>query len=197
MVIKIEDIYGLHKGFDLTLKPGFTALVGPNGAGKMTLLSQIKTYADQNNIHVWQYSNRREGRHMAEAAAMENRLDFVAASLTASEGEQVAMHFGYTIKDLRGFVLTASSPIFILLDAIDSGASIDRARELRKFFDLIIDTEADREVYIIMAVNHFELARNTDCVHVRTGEHMTFPDYETYASFIEYAVKHPPLGMEI
>lgn len=184
MVIKIEDVYNLHKGFDLTLKPGFTALVGPNGAGKTTLLSQLKTYANQNNIPVWHYSNRREGRHMAEAAALENRLDFVAASLTASEGEQVAMHFRYTIRSLPGFVRIASGPVFILLDAIDSGASIDRARKLREFFDYVIDTEADREVYIIMAVNHFELARNADCVHTRTGEHMTFPDYETYARFI-------------
>lgn len=184
MVIKIEDIYGLHKGFDLTLKPGFTALVGPNGAGKTTLLSQIKTYADQNNIPVWQYSNRREGRLMTDAAALKNCLDFVASSLTSSEGEQVAMHFGEAIKDLRGFIREASGPVFVLLDAIDSGASIDRASELRKFFDLIIDTEADREVYIIMAVNHFELARNTDCIHVQTGEHMTFTGYETYASFI-------------
>lgn len=184
MTIKIEDIYGLHKGFDLTLKPGFTALVGPNGAGKTTLLSQLKTYANQNNIPVWHYSNKIEGKHMADAAALKNRLDFVAASLTASEGEQVAMHFGEAIKDLRGFIREASGPVFILLDAVDSGASIDRARELRKFFDLIIDTEADREVYIIMAVNHFELARNADCVHARTGEHMTFPDYETYARFI-------------
>lgn len=184
MVIKIEDVYDLHKGFNLTLKPGFTALVGPNGAGKTTLLSQIKTYADQNNIPVWQYSNRREGRLMTDAAALKNRLDFVASSLTSSEGEQVAIHFGESIKDLRKFIREASSPVFVLLDAIDSGASIDRAKELRDFFHLVIKTETDREVYIIMAVNHFELARSTDCVHARTGEHITFHDYETYAGFI-------------
>lgn len=74
-----------------------------------------------------------------------------------------------------------------VLDAIDSGASIDRARDIRNLFDLIYKNDISKgvEVYIVMAVNHYELAKSpSDCVNVRNGKHMVFGSYERYAEFI-------------
>ena len=34
MRFKVKDWYNLHNGFYVNLRPGYTALVGPNGAGK-------------------------------------------------------------------------------------------------------------------------------------------------------------------
>lgn len=183
--IKIDDWYDLHNGFTLTLRPGYTAIVGPNGAGKTTLLSQIKQYAENNDIPVWNYSNTREGQMANDKYALAGKMELVATNMISSEGEQVAMNFGQAVSNLGRFVTKTKGTIIILLDAIDSGASIDRAREIKNLFDMILENEKSREVYIIMAVNHYELAKAPiDCVHARNGNHRVFIDYDTYADFI-------------
>ena len=68
-------------------------------------------------------------------------------------------------------------------------ASIDRTRELMGLFELIERDAgvqpggAEHEVYILAAVNNYEMASRR-CVNVRTGESMTFGGYGEYASFI-------------
>lgn len=183
--IKIDDIHDIHKGFNLTLNPGFTALVGPNGAGKTTLLGQIKDFAVQNQIPVWKYSNAYEGRLANDKYALAGKMELVATIMVSSEGEQVAINFGQAVSELGRFVTKTKGTIIILLDAIDSGASIDRARDIRDLFEMILENEKGRDVYIIMAVNHYELAKApVDCVNVRTGERLTFDSYDSYADFI-------------
>lgn len=183
--IKIDDWYDLHNGFTLTLKPGYTALVGPNGAGKTTLLRQIKQYAENNDIPVWEYSNTRDGQMANDKYALAGKMELVATNMVSSEGEQVAINFGEAVSNLGRFVTKTEGTIIILLDAIDSGASIDRARDIKDLFHMIIGNEKNREVYIVMAVNHYELAKSpTDCVHARTGKHLTFDNYDEYADFV-------------
>lgn len=189
--IKIEDWYNLHKGFQLTLEPGYTALVGPNGAGKTTILSQLQEYAKEKGIRVWEYSNLRDGGHVAANQYMfSGNIEGFAASTTCSEGEYLAYNFANQVKAMAQAVKQAGSakqPILILLDAIDSGASIDRARELMGFLNNVCETEFKNgvELYIVMAVNHYELAKApTNCINVRTGEPIRFDSYDTYADFI-------------
>lgn len=189
--IFVEDWHDLHKGFSLELEPGFTALVGPNGAGKTTMLQQIKEHARKDGIEVWEYSNVRDGGQMARSQyQLAGDIANLAASLTASEGENVALNFSNKVGELGARVRRAAAekkPLIVLLDAIDSGASIDRARELRGLFDLIYEQDISKgaEVYIVMAVNSYELAKDpADCVNVRTGKHMRFRSYDTYAKFV-------------
>lgn len=189
--MKIEDRYDLHHGFTLTISPGFTALVGPNGAGKTTLLQQIKEYADREKIDVWEYSNLRDGGRAAiERYTLYGNVQNIAAAMMSSEGECVALNFGNRVGALGQTVrhhVKAEKPLIVLLDSIDSGVSIDRARELRGLFDLIVehDISEGAEIYIIMAVNHYEIANApVDCVNVRNGKHMKFDSYDKYAEFI-------------
>lgn len=183
--IKINDWYGLHDGFTLTLKPGYTAIVGPNGAGKTTLLNQIKQYAEGQGIPVWEYSNVRDGQMANDKYALAGKMELVATNMVSSEGEQVAINFGQAVSALGRFVTKTKGTIVILLDAIDSGASIDRARDIRDLFDMVLENEKGRDVYIIMAVNHYELAKApADCVHARTGGHLAFDSYDAYADFV-------------
>lgn len=198
MQIKIEDWHNLHNGIALTLKPGFTAFVGPNGAGKTTLLLQVEEYAKKEKIAVWKYSNLINGGNGARQQYLEQgEMDYLMASAIGSEGEQVAMNFSRMVRDLGNTVRSAvlkHQPLIVLLDAIDSGASIDRARELRDLFDLIEkDTLNNAEIYILMAVNHYELAKTpTDCVNARTGQHISFNSYDEYADFIcSFEEKYP------
>ncbi len=190
MIIHIDDEYDLHKGFDLTLEPGYTALVGPNGAGKTTLLFQLKEYAKEHKIRVWEYSNLVDGGGFARQAYLNHGLtEQLAASIMASEGEQVAMNFSERVGDLGATVrasVASDETLFVLLDAIDSGASIDRARDIMDLFGIMYEHDISKgaKVYVVMAVNHYELVRGADCVNVRTGDHIRFGSYEEYADFI-------------
>lgn len=191
MKIFIEDWYDLHKGFTLEIEPGFTALVGPNGAGKTTVLRQIKGYADREGIETWEYSNVLDGGQAAKSRyQFTGDFENLASALMASEGENVALNFSNRVGELGRLVRQAAEEkrqLIVLLDAIDSGASIDRARELRGLFDLIYeqDISKETEVYIIMAVNSYELAKEpADCVNVRNGKHMQFRSYDSYAKFV-------------
>ena len=189
--VKIEDWYNLHKGFQLTLEPGYTALVGPNGAGKTTILSQLREFAKKEGIRFWEYSNLRDGGHVAANQYMfSGNIEGFAASTTCSEGEYLAYNFANQVKAMAQAVKQAGStkqPILVLLDAIDSGASIDRARELMGFLNNVCKTEFKNgvELYIVMAVNHYELAKApVNCINVRTGEPIRFDSYDAYADFI-------------
>ena len=191
LVMKIEDYFGLHRGFELRLNKGFTALVGPNGAGKTVLLSQIKAFADKNKIKVWEYSNIKDGGHFAMQRYMyHGDGSYLATALTSSEGEQVALNFSKEVYNLGGVVADARKadiPVVVLIDGVDSGASIDRVKELRDLFKMIQDTEImnGAKLYLIMAVNQYELVKDgIDCVNVRTGEHLGFKAYDEYSEFI-------------
>ena len=187
----IEDWYDLHKGFVIEIKPGFTALVGPNGAGKTTLLHQIRKYADKTGIKTWEYSDILDGGQAARSQYQLNGdFESLASSLMASEGENLAMNFSNKVGELGMLVrktVIEKQPLIVLLDAIDSGASIDRARALRDLFDLVYeqDVSSGADVYIIMAVNNYELAKApVDCVNVRNGKHRIFKTYDSYAKFV-------------
>lgn len=189
--IEIKDWYDLHKGYTLALEPGLTFLVGPNGAGKTTLLSQIADYAKTNNIGLWQYDNLHDGgQHAADQYTLRGDFAKVATAMTASEGENVALNFGNRVGEMGqriGQAISAHQPLIILLDAIDSGASIDRARELAQFLSFVCDKDikGTAEIYIIVAANHYELVKApARCINVRTGGLETFPSYDKYAEFI-------------
>ena len=174
---------------------------GPNGAGKTTLLRQIKEFAEREGIAVWKYSNLLDGGAWAkEKYAQANDFASLAAAITGSEGECVAMNFSNSVGKLGQAVrnaVGAGKPLVVLLDAIDSGASVDRARDLRDlraFLDMVheADISTGAEIYIVMAVNDYELAKApADCVDVRNGEHMDFKTYDEYADFIcSYTKRH-------
>lgn len=187
MKINIKDVFGIHSGYTLDLQPGYTPLVGPNGAGKTTLLHQLRDYAKAHGILVFEYSNLSDGGGVARQSYMfRGDASLFAASVFSSEGEQIALNFGEAVRKLGAAVKDAQTqgrPLFILLDALDSGASIDRIRELRSFFELVCQ-DAGETAYIICASNSYELVRSVPAVNVRTGERITFKDYDEYADFV-------------
>ena len=171
---KIPDWYGIHSGFNLLLRPGYTALVGPNGAGKTTLLLQLEEIAKERGYEVFHYSNLRDGGENARQQYLrEGRLDYLATRIG-----------GLVRKSVE-----SNTPLFILLDGLDSGASIDRNRELMGLFRLmerdagVMPGGTEHELYIVAAVNSYELARYS-CVDVRTGESLSFGNYADYAKYI-------------
>ena len=74
----------------------------------------------------------------------------------------------------------------LLFDAVDSGLSVDSIIEVKAMFDAIIEDSPNYEIniYIVIAANEYELARNSDCFDVNKGKYIRFDDYEDYRKFI-------------
>lgn len=74
----------------------------------------------------------------------------------------------------------------LLFDAVDSGLSVDSIVELKDMFDLILkdSKQFNVNVYLIIAANEYELAREANCFDVNRGKYIKFKDYEDYRDFI-------------
>lgn len=193
MIVHIDDWFDIHKGFDLELTSGYTPLVGPNGAGKTTLLRQLgEKFQHNNNFKVFKYNNYSEGGKQAmqkQLACSSSDISYLATLATSSEGEQIAMNFGQECKKLGQAVAeckTEGKNLLVLLDAIDSGASIDRLKDYISLFDMVANdcVKSGLDCYILVAVNSYELVKDRVCKDVRTGKDVTFKSYEDYSNYI-------------
>ena len=145
----------------VAIKPGFTVLVGCNGAGKTTLLRNIESELKKENIPCHLFDNLHDGGANAKSkAALDDDWAFVATSTAASEGENINMNIGNLAKKLKKFMVTGrisdrftrlldafskasgdecktpeTKERWLLLDAIDSGFSIDNVIETKVFLE--------------------------------------------------------------
>lgn len=203
---------------EIELKPGLTVLVGCNGAGKTTLLLNIKEVCKQDKIPCIEYDNLRDGGSNAMGSVFYGG-DFNEGIylFSSSEGECIKANLGRKAKTFQefiqnGFVKDEAYKFFkvfsnsedevieskdrvFLFDAVDSGLSVDSIVEIKDLFDLILDDYADSDynLYIIIAANEYELARNTDCFDVNAGKYIKFTDYEEYRDFILKSRKNKEL----
>lgn len=192
-VIKLEQDYycmdeKIYTKNEVEIKPGFTVLVGCNGSGKSTLLHQIESQLENEEIKFFSYDNYHEGGSRAkDSANFFGEMDFLAQAIMSSEGEEISLNFGKVASKLGYYIRNKYSDekeFWILLDAIDSGLSVDNVIEFKDLFNMILKTETDKTVYILVSANEYELARNEQCLDVRNCEYITFNDYEEFREFI-------------
>lgn len=190
----VDDKIKMYKKKYASFKPGVTVLVGCNGAGKSTLMWQIKESiknTKDDSILLLDYNNITDGQRttMSKNMMMGNMVE-LATQFQSSEGENIiinmnnlATKIGYCMhkyKENPGY-----NKYVILLDAVDSGLSIDNMVYLKKFFNVVIkDSPEDKPVYIILSTNSYEFARDMSCYDIMEGEYITFKDYEEYREFI-------------
>lgn len=197
-----EEGEKIFKKSSITIQPGVTVLVGCNGAGKTTLLRHMENALKKEEIPCVKYDNLHEGaRNAVSEAAFFKDFGLVAQLMCSSEGENISLNVGMFATKLRKFINTGKTktrlPVFhennnenesnerwILFDAIDSGLSIDNIMEIKDLFNLIIEDGVEKEVYIIVSANAYELARGEQCFDVYDGKYITFSDYEDYRKFI-------------
>lgn len=185
-----NDKERLYQNRMITINPGVTVLVGCNGSGKSTLLRQISGALRRDKISVFEYDNYREGGYSArEVAGHGDDMNLFATLLTSSEGEQIVLNMGTVAQRIGQFVKKhrGEKQIWVLLDALDSGLSIDNIDELIGLFDLIVsDNREQSEVYIVISSNAYELCRSTSthCFDVTNGKYVKFLNYEEYRDFI-------------
>ncbi len=78
-----------------------------------------------------------------------------------------------------------SNERWILLDAVDSGLSVDNIVDLKNdLFNTILKYNFGKEIYIVVSANEYEMARESNCFDVYSGKYITFKDYEDYRNFI-------------
>lgn len=172
----------------ITLEEGLTVLTGCNGYGKTTLLMNIEEFCKENHIPVFLYDDTKDGRHNAlDSATFQGNYGLLFNLITSSEGETMKISFGNTVAKVRDFIQNGDErQKVILLDAIDSGMSIDAIVEMKSLFNLMMKDAkcAGVELYIIISANGYELARKSKCFDVMKGEYIEFKDYEDYRRFI-------------
>lgn len=208
-----KDPYG--EGFDtckseqVTIHSGLTVLVGCNGAGKSTLLRNIEDELKKNKIPYYSFDNLSDGGSRArENAAFEEDFTFLATSANSSEGENITMNIGTLFSKLKEFMRTGrvesrttklidalsgeeykapeTKERWLLLDAIDSGYSIDNVVAVKNVLKLTINNFKlnGYDLFIVTSANEYELANGEDCFDINAGEYVKFKDYEDFKAFI-------------
>lgn len=201
MIFEIEDKnYYDRKLFDkksFEIQPGITFLVGPNGSGKSTLLRHIKStieirnreYNEGEKIPVIFYDNNSEGGSAARSNyGFYGNIMALAESFSSSEGENVKNDMcNILVSEMHKRIHKSNcKEAFILLDGIDSGVSIDQIRDFKDFFDFVLSKEPDKNIYIVISANSFEMVRDERCICATTLTEKTF---KTYGNFERYIMK--------
>jgi len=195
----------------VSLPEGVTILVGCNGAGKTTMLQTIKEQTRKKDIPTILFDNKEENEHKYyEEFMYSNQMSKMATMFLSSEGEQIGFKIGELCRKIYTFLKAGEysrdrfsdvfcsafgneeekKPLpkkrFILLDAVDSGFSIDNMDEVKGVFNMMIEDakQMGLELYIVVSTNSYEFARNMNCLDVIRGEFRTFKDYEDYREFI-------------
>ena len=191
------------------INPGITMLIGPNGSGKTTALSQIRSlFSTQNDlVKKWNqidkndsirdlyssylYDNVYEETFTKSTWGATEHIDRVAKTFENSEGQNMYDYLYYKINEIGQAVTKAiknnRKGIFLLFDGLDSGLSLDVINIIRKsVLEFIIETEMNRsilEVYIVCSANSYEFCNNYDCIDVTNQKHIVFTNYEYYSKY--------------
>lgn len=214
-----ED-FNIFKKRTITLKPGLTVLVGCNGMGKSTMLHQLAEILKEEEIPFIKFDNLNDGgsRSVQEAAFYGN-FDFVSASFSSSEGENIVLNLTQLARKIIPFIKTGEegkrrkdiSRVFreaagvedneevkeipkerwILLDAVDSGLSIDNVLDMKEYlFSPIFEHSNGNDIYIVVSANEYEMANGEQCFDVYNGKYVTFKNYDEFREFIIETRKH-------
>lgn len=187
-----QDYYGedikMYQKSEIILESGLTVLVGCNGAGKTTLLKQIEENLKKENIPYLYFDNLHDGSsHARSEEAFYGNFEFVAQSMWSSEGENIVMSLVRFARKIGDFFKNNkdNNELWILLDAIDSGLSVDAIVDLKEgFFGTIFERNPDKEIYIVSAANEYELARGEKCFDVINCRYISIKSYERYRNVI-------------
>ena len=186
-----ENVAIFKKG-TVQIESGLTILVGCNGSGKTTLIDVIMNDLEKGEISYKCFDNLNQGGSYARDMAMyRHDMAFLATAVCSSEGENIIMNIGRLAGQVGDMVRAAKNAgeqeVWLLLDAIDSGLSIDNIISLKQLlFKTMIDDCRNEgiEPYIVVAANEYELACGENCFDVYSGKYLKFRDYDDYRKFI-------------
>ena len=172
-----------------SFRPGISILVGCNGSGKSTAFRYIQDILEENDIPVFKYSNFTDGGNTArESALFYGNLNLLAEQITSSEGENIVINIGTMAQKLESFVKRnkEKGELWILLDAIDSGLSIDYIEEVKDFLhNQLIDKLTDIDLYILISTNNYELCIGEACYNIQECQYVKIDSYEKFKKIVK------------
>lgn len=208
-----ESGYNVTVPKKVVLEEGLTVLIGCNGAGKSTFLKNVEDQAKKEGIPTLFFDQNGEGHrsNSMQSAFYGNNYALAAQMWTASEGECISINVGRIASELREFLRSGETAKererrrldaafnpervrktvtdkrrFLLLDAIDSGYSIDNVLELKDLIQVIMEDSKEMgvETYVIISANEYELASGERCLDVQRGKYLCMKTYPIYRKFI-------------
>lgn len=211
-----RDPYGegvsLCRKKEITLHSGLTVLVGCNGSGKTTLLNNIMDELEKEKIPYHMFDNLHDGGSKARSKWLyENKMDLTATSMVSSEGENINLCIRNLASKLRHFMIhgtidkqhnklfkvlaninveeeeVTSKERWLLLDAVDSGLSVDNVIDMKAFINDVLIPDYEKNgytLYVVVSANEYELAHKSDCFDVMNGKYIHFKEYEDFKNFI-------------
>lgn len=176
----------IFKNKTQSFEPGLTVLCGCNGYGKTTLLRCIEDELKNNDISYYKFDDRHDGETIMDRKLNFNfDVTYLATHVCSSEGERIVMHMNETVKAIGSAIRKAKGNEFwILLDTIDSGLSINNIIEFKDFFRFLLEHESDKEIYIVVSSNTYEMCNGERCRDCYTGKDIKFNNYDEYREFI-------------
>lgn len=110
----------------------------------------------------------------------------LANFVTSSEGERIiyiACDLFYKIGRMVN-ENPDSKEYWVLIDAIDSGLSIDGIIEVKESIEWVLEKNKDKDVYFLISTNSYEFARQEKCLMVENVKYTRFFSYEDYRNYI-------------
>lgn len=181
-----DDHHKLYEKDRVSIAPGLTVLVGCNGSGKSTLLHLIEDSLRQQKRRVMRFDNMTQGGHnMIERQMMMGDTQRAGSMLISSEGERISQSVGFFVQTI-GSAIRHDRPkeLWVLMDAVGSGLSIDAIVEIKDFISFIRGQEPDITFYFVISTNEYEFAFDSDCIDVTTFNHKKFTSYQIYKNYI-------------
>lgn len=203
--------FSLCRKKEITIHSGLTVLVGCNGSGKTTLLNNIRDELRKDNIPYHMFNNLYDGGSKVASKWMaENKIDLAATAMSSSEGENINLCISELASKLRYFMVNGtidkpysklakvlgngkeeeevtSKERWLLLDAVDSGLSIDNVIDMKAFINDLLIPDYEKNgytLYVVVSANEYELAHKSDCFDVMSGQYVNFKGYEDFKNFI-------------
>ena len=202
-----DDDLKLYQRREFTLVPGLNSLVGCNGSGKTTLIDCFLVPSlRKDKFEYYKYNDRRQGGSMLMDSMLNAYGDMygLARMVLSSEGERIVCGLERVITALPSFFKeNKGKPAFLLLDAIDSGMSVDEICEIKELLlDVIIPDAKSRfdvDLYIVIAANNYEWC-NDDRIHnidITTAKDLKFKSYDDYVKHIRESRKKKDKARQI
>ena len=173
---------------NVTFESGhLTCLVGCNGSGKSTLMMLLREQLTKDkDVLILEYNDRTDGgNNLMSKMMFFDDLEGLASMFMSSEGEKISQGVGRFIADMRRQIQKKDpKEIWIFMDAVGSGLSIDKIREIKEIVPIIVEDNPRREVFFIVSTNEYEFACCADCIDVTAFKHLEFYSYGHYRDYI-------------